>query len=681
MTRVENGLAVSALVIVTAGSLPEDTAAFGAIGQWISAGLRASVGMAAWLVPLWLGDVAIRTFGGWPSNPVRAARWLLAVTLSALTLTLIGESGGWLGATLAGVLLTTLGLGAHMLVAGTWLVIVLRLLGRDRVETVTARVVTATQAAMVHRPRLVRSSGPVFAPVIDTVGEPVAPPPLPVPAPPVPAPAAAPQPTAPSSPTSRPTPRKPSKWDLPDVELLQKPSSAQVDASYRDAVARDLGERLRHFRIAATVAPSKQQGAVVSRYEITPAASQELKPIMARTADLEAAYKGLRFVQLQGTGKLGVEIPVPDSQRGKIALRSVLDSPAWTESDAALPLALGVTSSGDPVVIDLAACPHLLAAGATGSGKSVGINCMLASLLLRHSPDQLQLLLIDPKMVEFARYRALPHLVCPVITENTEAIDKLRWAVEEMEARYRRFVDADVEKYDEFVASGEKLPRIVIVIDEYADLVTVAKSDVEATVVRLAQKARAAGIHLILATQRPSVDVITGVIKANFPARIAYKVSQREDSKTIIGGHGAEKLLGLGDSLCLIPELSIEPTRVHGAFIDKDEARAVCRAWTSQTTGERKLEPKVEPEKPAPVEHDEKPAPAPRQLPAPAADDLFTKAVDLARATGHVSARMLQTQLKCGHFKSQKLFARMHEQGLVKPGGPNNTHVFCGESQ
>jgi S-DNA-T family DNA segregation ATPase FtsK/SpoIIIE len=672
MTRMENSIALGALVVVTAGSLYGDS--FGAVGRWVSAGLTGVVGAAAWLVPIWIADVAVRTFLGRPKSLVRFTRWVGLIVLCALSLTLLAElPGGWIGATLAAVLATTIGVGAVLLVLGTWAVVLLRLLGRDRVETISQHVVHASQVAIVHRPRLMRSSGPVFAPVIDTVGESVTPPPLPVPvpAPPVPGPAVQP----PSSPTPRPLPRKPSSWSLPDISLLQEPSRAQVDSSYREAVARNLGERLRHFRLNATVAASEQQGAVVSRYEITPSASQELKPIMARAADLEAAYKGLRFVQLPGTGKLGVEIPVPDAHRGTIALRTVLDSEAWTESDAALPLALGVTASGEPVVIDLAACPHLLAAGATGSGKSVGVNCMLASMLLRYSPDQLQLILIDPKMVEFARYRSLPHLVCPVVTETAEAIEKLRWAVEEMERRYQRFVAADVEKYDEYIeATGEKLPRIVIVIDEYADLVTVDKDAVEGPVVRIAQKARAAGIHLILATQRPSVDVITGVIKANFPARIAYKVSQRQDSTTIIGGVGAEKLLGCGDSLCLIPQLSIELVRVHGAFVSKEEVRAVCQSWTSQTSGERKPEP---PRKTDPVIVEPEERPAPRQLPAPA-DDLFPRAVEVARAKGHVSARLLVEELHCGFGKAKKLFARMHEQNLIKPGGPNNTHVFCG---
>lgn len=689
MRRAEGGLALSALVIVTAGSLPEDSHAFGQIGLWISTALRSSVGMAAWLVPLWIADIAVRTFVGRFPSPQRAVRWVLFTTLSALTLTLlVDQPGGWVGQQFASMLTVAIGLGAHLLVLGTWLVILMRMIGPERVNSIGHHAATISHQALTQQRARISSIArpvfsPVFAPVIDEDGSPVLPPPLPVPAPPVAAPFAAPQPPA-ATPAPRALPRKPSKWDLPDVELLQEPTASNVDSSYREAVARNLADRLRHFRLAATVEAAQQQGAVVSRYEITPAATQEIKPITARLADLEAAYKGLRFVSLPGTGKLGVEIPVPDSQRGPIALRTVLDTQAWTESEAKLPLALGVTSAGDPVVIDLASCPHLLVAGATGAGKSVGINGMLVSLLLRHSPSELQLLLIDPKVVELARFRGLPHLICPPITEQADAVDRLLWACDEMDRRYKQFVAADasdLDSYNECVATADRLPRIVIVIDEYADLSSVAKDQVEGPVIRIAQKARAAGIHMILATQRPSVEIVTGAIKANFPSRIAYKVAQREDSKTIIGANGAEKLLGNGDSLVLIPALSTDLTRVHGAFISKDEVKAVCRSWTSQTTAERAPEPRKV-EKPAQAEPEEQEEePAPRRLPAPqppAADDLFPRAVAVARTKGHVSARLLVEELNCGFSKAKKLFARMHEQNLIKPGGPNNTHVYCG---
>jgi S-DNA-T family DNA segregation ATPase FtsK/SpoIIIE len=545
--------------------------------------------------------------------------------------------------------------------------------------------------------RPVRTVLPAQSEVIDAVGETVAfPSPPPIPSAPVPVP---PPPTAAAhhAPATRPAQRKPSKWDLPDAEaLLQAPSHGHADGAYLTQVARDLAERLRLFRLTATVQPAERQGAIVSRYEITPGAAQKIQPITDRLKDLDAAYKGLRFVSLSGTGKLGVEIPVPGAQRRIITLREVLDSAVWLESEAVLPIALGVTSSGDPVVFDLDKCPHLLVAGATKSGKTVGVNIMVTSLLMRHSPSDLQLIMIDPKLIEFRRYRGLPHLLRPVITEVQEAIECLQWACEEMDSRYRQFANADAEDLDEYnaaVSTANKLARIVLVIDECADLLCVAKTQrqlVEDTLMRLAQKARSAGIHLVLATQRPSVDVITGPIKANFPSRIAYKVSQREDSKTIIDAPGAQSLLGNGDSLCLLPQLSTDLIRVHGAFVSKDEVKAVCAAWTSQATGEEQRatspRPTVAPTEPSDLPDAPRLPAQPQQhakvvavVAAPTeSDDLFTRAVEFARTRGYVSARQLEGELGVGFNKAQKLFGRMRADGLIKPGGPNNTHQFVG---
>lgn len=686
MRRVESGLALLGLVVVTAGSLPEESSAFGQIGVWVGTALRSTAGVAAWLCPLWLIDAAIRTFRGHYWSPMRASRWLLFVTLCALSLTLLAVPGGWIGTGLAGLLVTWFGMGAHLGTMIAWIVIAVRLLGPERVQSIRVVAATSAQTAIANRPRIANLARPVFAPVIDTVGEPIAPP-VPVPVlDPVPAP------KPPLAPPGGPgaslvqraaPPRKPSSWNLPDVELLQETSASQIDPAHRQAVARNLEERLRHLQINATVAVAQQQGAVVSRYEIKPGPSTKISTIMALAGDLETAYKGFRFVQLHGTGRLGVEIP--NGQGSTIALRTVLESAAWTDTDAILPLALGVTSSGDPVVIDLADTrgPHLLVAGTSGSGKSVGLNVMLVSLLLRHSPDDVQLLMLDPKRVELAMFAGLPHLICPPITELDEAIGRLGWAVEEMERRYTSFADRKVRNlvtYNERVKPHERLPYIVIVIDEYADLSVAAKDSVEPPVIRLAQMARAAGIHMILATQRPSVNVITGLIKANFNARIGYKTAQPEDSKTIIGRYGAEKLLGKGDSLCLIPQYAAELTRVHGAFISEEDVDAVVQSWTSQTNGERKPEPPRKHEAIIVDEEDDKPAPEPRRLPAPqppAADD-YTRAIELARGKGHASARLFVEELKIGTNKAKRLFARMHEQGLLKPGGPNNTHKFCG---
>lgn len=713
LRRAERGLAWLGVMVLVALSLLMGPR-MGIIGDSISLGLHAVAGHAAWLLPIWLFEVSCRTFAGCRLSPMRGMCRLLLCILSAVTLALLGAAGGWAGVTLASIFVQAFGAGAALLMFGTWswlaLRLVFRLLGAERLQAIAGQATTVSRQALAQYRPIIRTALPARGEVIDTVGETITsngPPPIQDSLAPVPPPPARPTPVA----QAKPVQRKPSKWDLPNVEaLLQQPAHSQADAAYLTKVARDLAERLRLFRLAATVQPAERQGAIVSRYEITPAATQEIKPITAKLVDLEAAYKGLRFVPLSGTGKLGVEIPVPDSQRRTIMLREVLDSPAWIENDMILPLALGVTTSGDPVVVDLATCPHLLVAGATGAGKSVGVNVMLTSLLLRNSPSDLQLLLIDPKVVEFPRYRGLPHLLTPVITEAAEAIARLQWACEEMDRRYLQLAEADAENlevFNETVSPRDRLPRIVIVIDEYADLtcvavpdpnnpaekLTVAKSKelVESAVIRLAQKARAAGIHVILATQRPSVDVLTGAIKANFPSRISYKTAQREDSKTIIGASGAEKLLGDGDSLFLVPGLSTELVRVHGAFVAKSEVKAVCASWTCQATGEehRGSAPRstIEAEDPIEPAAPRLPAPKPQlnqdvvvAAAPPESDDLFARAVEFARSRGYVSARQLGDEFGVGFNKSKKLFGRMLSAGLLKPGGPNNTHVFIAKN-
>jgi S-DNA-T family DNA segregation ATPase FtsK/SpoIIIE len=522
---------------------------------------------------------------------------------------------------------------------------------------------------------------------------------------------------------AKPAPsRAPSNWDLPDVQrLLQKPKHNRVDRDFLAAVAVDLENRLRHFRRAATVQPAEKQGALVSRYEITLAAGQEIAPIQAREEDLEAAYKGLRFASLSGTGKLGIEIPLPEPQRRPIMLREVLDSPAWTSSNAVFPIAIGVTSSNEPVVVDLASAktPHMLVAGTTGSGKSVGVNAMLTSLLVRYSPSELKLLIFDPKIVEFVIFHGLPHLLKPVITEMEEAIEQLQWACKEMDERYvtmARVRAKNLESYNDSVCEAQRLPRIVIVIDEFADLMLVRVKNpnkptellnlknsnelVTGLVMRLAQKARAAGIHVILATQRPSVDVVSGPVKANFGVRIAYKVLQREDSKTIVGTGGAELLLGNGDALCSIPSLSTDLVRVHGSFVSEEEVAAVVASWLSQATGEeqplavRSVMASSEPAGAAvggdaDVEPQSKPGPRADNGGRLQSDDLlvgavpdpYEKAVRYAEAKGNISVRQIaEDAVGCGWGPAKKIFRRMLESGVIKPGGPNNTHVYIGPS-
>lgn len=720
LRRTEGGLAWLGLMLLVSGSLLTGPR-MGIIGAAVSQGLHAVAGDAAWLLPVWLIDVSRRSFVGCERSVMRAVRWLLFCTLSAVTLALLGAAGGWIGVSLASIFVQAIGAGATVLVIGTWAVLGLRLLGRERVEVIVVHAATVSrQALSQYRPMLRERGALTTGEVIDTVGEPVTPAnptpgPTPMPSTLVPVVPDAPVRVSAAKPPSaaRLVQRVRSNWVLPDVDaLLQQPKQNHVDKGFLLRVAKDLENRLRHFKLAATVLPSDRQGAIVARYEVTLSAGQEISKITARLEDLETAYKGLKFASLSGTGKLGIEIPLPEDRRRAIALREVLDSPAWTDHEGGLPLAIGVTSSGDPVVIDLSSplTPHLLVAGATGSGKSVGINAMLTSLLVRNTPAELQLLIFDPKVVEFVTFFGLPHLLKPVITEMEEAVEMLAWACDEMDRRYRKMAAAKAKNLDGYNRSAEpsdRMARIVIVIDEYADLISVrarnpddpeeklsqakSKDLVEGFVMRLAQKARAAGIHVILATQRPSVDVLGGAVKANFGSRVSYKVSQREDSKTTIGTSGAETLLGLGDALCKLPSISTELIRVHGAFVDESEVVEVVNGWTSQASSEERPVPLLLSAGSANVEAevDELDAPPPPKLapilaakpaakaPAPS-DELFATAVEIGRRLKHVSVRQLEEELSCGHKKAKKLFGRMLAAGLVKPGGKNNTHVFCG---
>src|SRR5690606_28537455 len=402
-------------------------------------------------------------------------------------------------------------------------------------------------------------------------------------------------------------------------------------------------------------------------------------------------------------GKARVGFELPNRERQTVYLREILEDERWGRLKAALPVAFGKDIAGQPVYGDLARMPHLLVAGATGAGKSVGLNVMLCSLLQRRTPDEVRMLMIDPKVVELAVFDGIPHMLLPVVTDMKKAALALRWAVDEMERRYQLFADAGARSIATYnarvdkVLSGEmppekllrsyankvraqgvngeevlldpvdgepadappkveKLPYVVVVVDEFADLMMVAAKDVEAAIARLAQKARAAGIHVILATQRPSVDVITGMIKANFPARIGFKVSQREDSKTILGRQGAEHLLGMGDML-MIPPGSSDLHRVHSAFVSEDEVKRLCDHLREQgrpVYDEKILEPRAEDE-------DGGAAEGGRDGPV---DD---RAVGCVAQAGYCSISHIQRQLGVGYNKAAKLVERMEQEGVVGP--------------
>jgi S-DNA-T family DNA segregation ATPase FtsK/SpoIIIE len=477
-----------------------------------------------------------------------------------------------------------------------------------------------------------------------------------------------------------------------------------VDESQLRAAAERLLKTLKDYQIEGEIVEI-HPGPVVTTYEFVPTAGTKLARIAARSDDIamSLAVNKVRIVApIPGKGRVGFEIP--NSQRKTVYLRELIDAEAFNRIGGALPVALGKDVVGAPFFSDLAAMPHLIVAGATGQGKSVGLNVMLCSLLYKRTPDEVRMLMIDPKMVELAVYDGIPHMLLPVVTDMKKAALALRWVVDEMERRYSLFAQTgsrNITTFNERVVralqdgvqmkgfagavrtkqtgttvdvskSGElseesvntpcKLPYIVVVVDEFADLMMVAGKEVEAAVARLAQKARAAGIHVILATQRPSVDVITGMIKANFPSRVAFKVSQKVDSRTILDQQGAENLLGRGDML-ILPPGSSDLRRVHCAFVSEDEVQAITDHWRKQGTptyDEEILKPREEETE---SETDEPEIRVPLEK--------YEKAVALVLSSRRCSVSWIQRQLAIGYNVAARMVERMEREGLVSsPRGP-----------
>ncbi|RMH17268.1 MAG: DNA translocase FtsK [Gemmatimonadetes bacterium] len=444
-------------------------------------------------------------------------------------------------------------------------------------------------------------------------------------------------------------------------------------------------------------------GPVVTQYEVVPAAGVKVNRIANLDADLALALKAesVRIVApIPGKGAVGVEIPNPTPE--VVRIRDILESRAFQKSRAALPLALGKDLNGRPYVTDLARMPHGLIAGATGSGKSVCLNTIITSLIYRHTPETLRLLLVDPKMVELSAYRDLPHLRHPVVTDPRDAAGVLKWAVFEMERRYallsangvrsiaefnervdqgvtlrRPFADdeGDEGDPDRWVYTEGRLPYIVVVVDELADLMMTVQSEVEKPLTLLAQKARAIGIHLIVATQRPSVNVITGLIKANFPCRIAFRVASKTDSRTILDQNGADALLGNGDMLFLPPGKS-EPLRAQGAFISTDETDRLTRWYREQAEARRALEAAEAEAAQAEVDileeirtHElEEAAEAALGGDGPADwDELFRAAAEVCIQHDQGSTSLLQRRLKIGYGRAARIVDQLHEAGVLGP--------------
>jgi len=487
--------------------------------------------------------------------------------------------------------------------------------------------------------------------------------------------------------TAKPSSDCPRGFELPPVEML-KPGegSAPVDEAELVERAKLLTDKCAEFDAGGKIT-DVHPGPVVTTFEFKPDPGVKYSRITGLVDDLCLGIKAesLRIDRIPGKATIGIE--VPNFRRETIMLRDLIESDVFTGSRSKLTLALGKLINGDPYVTDLAKMPHLLIAGSTGAGKSVALNCMITSILYKAAPDEVKFIFIDPKCVELGIYTDIPHLLTPIVTDPGEAANALRWATNEMELRYKKLARRgvrNIEQYNTLLRSiktpapddsGEEepekpLPYLMLVIDELADLMMVSSKEVEASIARLTAKARAVGIHLILATQRPSVDVITGVIKSNLPSRIAFKVASKVDSRTIIDGNGAEQLLGNGDML-FIPPGTARLIRVHGAYVSEKETQDIVEHLKAQgrpAYNDSVLNYGAE-------TSDE----SGNSVDADAADSLYNDAVRVVINEGRASTSLLQRRLSIGYGRAAKLIDMMFNNGVVGPAdGARPREVLAG---
>lgn len=474
-------------------------------------------------------------------------------------------------------------------------------------------------------------------------------------------------------------------YTLPAPFLLDSPEGdrIRIDKETLEANSLILQKKLSDFEVDGEVV-AVRPGPVITMYEFKPAAGVKVRRIVTLADDLSMALRAVSvriLAPIPGEEVVGIEIPNP--RREKVHLREVIESEAYQSAESKLTLALGKDTSGAPFVTDLARMPHLLVAGATGTGKSVSINAMILSILFRASPQDAQFIMIDPKMLELTVYEDLPHLLVPVVTDAKKAAAALFWAMDEMDRRYRLMRDKgarNIDHYNHILKRQDKsaadhgeaqepafsrdaeeplvhepLPRIVIVIDELADLMMTVGRDIEEYITRLAQKARAAGIHMILATQRPSVDVITGLIKANFPARISFQVTSRVDSRTILDAIGAERLLGDGDMLFLPPGTA-RLVRIHGAYVSDQEIRKVVEFVKQQAKPRYRLEVFEARKHLEGAEWNDEDY-----------DEMYDQAVAIVTETQQASISMIQRRLRVGYNRAARMIEQMEREGIVGP--------------
>jgi len=508
------------------------------------------------------------------------------------------------------------------------------------------------------------------------------------------------------------------EYQLPSIQLLNYDASTanQIDKTAMLELSAKLTQTLENYGVKGDVVAIRP-GPVVTMYEFAPAPGTRVNKIVSLTDDLALALEALRVrIVAPIPGKAAVGIEVPNKTREKVFLKEIVADEAFTKGRAKLPMAIGKDIEGGPSVVDLARMPHLLVAGTTGSGKSVAINAFITSILYHASPEDVRMIMVDPKMLELSIYEGIPHLLLPVVTDPKKANLALRWAVEEMDRRYdllaqmgvrdiggyndkvgkqlakleadklraaadaaSRAIEDDIDKAtsaespaqadarDKLVtAPPHRLPYIVVVIDEFADLMMCAPKEVETSVARIAQKARAAGIHLILATQRPSVDVITGLIKANFPSRIAFHVTSKIDSRTILDQNGAEALLGAGDML--FSDRGGAPQRLHGCYVDEHEIQRVVDFLKTQARPVYNMDIL----KPRDEEGEGDGGGGGAMPGGKSDDDMYDKAVYIVTTTRNASISWVQRQLRIGYNRAARLVEEMEKQGVVSP--PDHTN-------
>jgi S-DNA-T family DNA segregation ATPase FtsK/SpoIIIE len=674
----------------------------GRLVEWWGTSLDRSLGRAAFLMPVFLALAALRAFSTQPGRILEARHYLggFAFAVAVVGLLQLGAhapfppAGGALGASVANLTLRFLGpFGAGLALFALGVLAVFLLAGSD-LQTFSddlralLAVIWAGVVALINmasgverrwrqfgaawqRPAAAETEAVALEPTPKPrtrapKPEPTVPEPIPVIPPVINVPPRKPQPERShgvamrEEAAPRPAPKRSPPLPLPDVAKLAYYDDVIPDTTALHAKATLIEETLSSFKVEARVREINP-GPAVTQFALEPGNGVKVRRITELQSDLALALAApsIRIeAPIPGFARVGLEIPNP--QIATVGLRETLESSQFTKGKQKLPIPLGRDVNGRYVVGDLAKMPHLLIAGATGAGKSVCLNTIISTFLTTRSPDDLKLLMIDPKMVELTGYNGVPHLQAPVVTEMDKVVGALRLTLREMERRYTLFSKLGVRNLDGYrmkvadEAGAEPLPYLAVIIDELADLMMTAPDEVETLLVRLAQMARATGIHLIIATQRPSVDVLTGLIKANVPSRIAFAVSSLTDSRVILDMPGAERLLGRGDMLFLPPDAA-KPQRIQGAFIEDKDVQYIVQHWYRV----------------APVPRYE-----PEWLDLPAAggaddggegedDPLFDQALAIVKQQGTASASMLQRRLRVGYNRAARLIERMEDEGII----------------